>query len=471
MRSSSLALAVASAVLPTFGQVVKRQSGNLPTITTEGNAFYAGGERWYMRGVAYQPGGAADAADPLLDLDSLRRDVEQFQTLGINAIRIYTIDNSQDHDEGMAILDEAGIYLTLDVNTPLVSLNRDSLDTLHASYNDVYLQSVFATVDAFAGYNNLALFFSGNEVINARNNTNAAPYVKAVTRDIKQYIAAQANRPIPVGYSAADVAQNIYPQAQYFACGEDATARADFFAFNDYSWCDPSSFTQSGWDAKVKLYGNYSLPLFLSEFGCIENEREWNEIAALYSTNMTSVYSGGLVYEYTIEPNGYGLVELQNGQVVPNQDFERLQAAYAATPNPTGEGGARSTTEVPDCPAEGEEWAVETDNLPVIPANAAQYIRDGAGPGPGLTEESSQWAGEPSETEPDLSNGSPVSEDLSNGTVPTGGESNGGGSSNSSSSNGTAAGDAAADSGAGSLRSSLSALFVGSAIAAAHVML
>jgi hypothetical protein len=61
---------------------------------------------------------------------------------------------------------------------------------------------VFATIDNFAGYSkdtqsihaigrlfadtasldNLALFFSGNEVINARNNTNAAPYIKAVTR-------------------------------------------------------------------------------------------------------------------------------------------------------------------------------------------------------------------------------------------------------------------------------------------------
>jgi hypothetical protein len=35
---------------------------------------------------------------------------------------------------------------------------------------------------------NLFLFFSGNEVINARNNTNAAPYIKAVTRDMKRYI-------------------------------------------------------------------------------------------------------------------------------------------------------------------------------------------------------------------------------------------------------------------------------------------
>jgi hypothetical protein len=52
----------------------------------------------------------------------------------------------------MRMLDEAGIYLALDANTPEYSLNRESLDSLHASYNDVYLQSVFATIDNFAGY-------------------------------------------------------------------------------------------------------------------------------------------------------------------------------------------------------------------------------------------------------------------------------------------------------------------------------
>nr|POE94408.1 1,3-beta-glucanosyltransferase gel1 [Quercus suber] len=96
--------------------------------------------------------GAADAADPLLDIDTLRQDIEQFKKLGINTIRIYTIDNSQNHDEAMALLDGAGIYLALDANTPKYSLNRENIDSLHASYNDVYLQSVFATIEAFKGY-------------------------------------------------------------------------------------------------------------------------------------------------------------------------------------------------------------------------------------------------------------------------------------------------------------------------------
>ena len=75
-----------------------------------------------------------------------------FKKLGINTIRIYTVDNSKNHDEAMEMLDEAGIYLALDANTPKYSLNREDITSLHASYNDVYLQSVFATVEAFKDY-------------------------------------------------------------------------------------------------------------------------------------------------------------------------------------------------------------------------------------------------------------------------------------------------------------------------------
>lgn len=353
-------------------------------------------------------GGASGAKDPLLDIEGLKRDVANFKSLGINTIRIYTIDNSQNHDEGMKMLDDAGIYLALDANTPDYSLNRETPQTLHRSYNDVYLQSVFATIDAFADYSNLLLFFSGNEVINERNNTGAAPYIKAVTRDMKQYIANRHNRVIPVGYSAADVAENIEQQALYFNCGTD-DERSDFFAFNDYSWCDPSSFTVSGWDQKVRTYSEYSKPIFLSEFGCITNTREWGEIASLYHTNMTSVYSGGLVYEYTVEPNGYGIVEVgSDGEITPNADFDRLKQAYEATDNPTGDGGYKQSGSASECPAESDDWSVEGTSLPAMPRGAEKFMTEGAGAGPGLDGDSSHFAGEPSESTATAGSGNPT---------------------------------------------------------------
>jgi hypothetical protein len=167
-------------------------------------------------------------ADPLADPNVCKRDIAEFKKLGVNTVRVYITDNSANHDECMNELADAGIYAIIDANNPLYSLNR--LDP-GPSYNTLYLQSVFATIDAFIKYDNTLAFFSGNEVINDNvNSTLAAPYVKAVTRDMRQYIKSRNYRSVPVGYSAADVAQNRMQLAHYMNCGTD-DERSDFFAF------------------------------------------------------------------------------------------------------------------------------------------------------------------------------------------------------------------------------------------------
>lgn len=69
----------------------------------------------------------------------------------MNTIRVYTVDNTANHDDCMQALADANIYLAVDVNTPKYSLNQLQPEK---SYNPFYLQSVFATIDAFAGYTN-----------------------------------------------------------------------------------------------------------------------------------------------------------------------------------------------------------------------------------------------------------------------------------------------------------------------------
>jgi hypothetical protein len=159
----------------------------------------------------------------------------------------------------MTSLANAGIYVALDVNNPNYSLNRESPDAIRRSYNQVYLQSVFATIDAFAKYQNTLLFFSGNEVI-TRNETWAAPYIKAVIRDMKQYINSRSYRAIPVGYAATDIADTNTQIADYINCGPD-NVRGDFTAFNDYSWCGPQDFATSTWANKTRVFQSYSIPL------------------------------------------------------------------------------------------------------------------------------------------------------------------------------------------------------------------
>jgi hypothetical protein len=365
-----------------------------PPVTVKGNAFFVGNQRFYIRGVDYQPGGSSSTKDPLADANTCKRDIAEFQKLGINTIRVYTIDNSKVHDECMKALADAGIYLALDVNTPTYSLNRLDPTAIAISYNDVYLQSVFATVDMFAQYDNTLLFFGANEAINDDKTTFAAPYVKAVIRDIKAYIKARGYRTIPVGYSAADVESNRYEMATYLNCGNN---RADCFAYNDYSWCDPSSYQISGWDKKTELFGNYSIPLFLSEYGCNTNKRKFEEVSALYSTQMTPVYSGGLVYEYSQEDNKYGLVQINGADIQELDDFTALQSAYKNTPNPSGDGGYKSDGAPSACPAASSSWNVTTTDLPAMPAGAQKYFQNGAGQGPGNNGDTgSQTAGTPS---------------------------------------------------------------------------
>ena len=157
------ALAIASSVLaaPSPDQTENnlKPRATLEPITVKGNAFFQGNKRFYIRGIDYQPLGASDPKDPLADTVTCKRDIAKFKELGTNVVRIYTVDNSANHDECMQELADAGIYLVLDINTPDYSINRADPKP---SYNSVYLQNIFATIDIFVKYSNTLAFFSAN---------------------------------------------------------------------------------------------------------------------------------------------------------------------------------------------------------------------------------------------------------------------------------------------------------------------
>jgi hypothetical protein len=201
MHTVLASLAIAVSMAAAAPQQLAARDGPTP-ITVKGNAFFQGDERFYVRGVDYQPGGSSKLVDPLAEPSTCKRDIKKFSDLGLNTVRVYSVDNSADHDECMNALADANIYVVLDVNTPKYSFNRADPEV---SYNDVYLQNVFATVEMFAKYPNTLAFFSGNEVINDGPSSKAAPYVKAVTRDIRQFLRSRNLRTVPVGYSAVSI--------------------------------------------------------------------------------------------------------------------------------------------------------------------------------------------------------------------------------------------------------------------------
>lgn len=218
--------------------------------------------------------------------------------------------------------------MIIDVNSPLPneSLNRAEPWT---SYNEGYLERTFQCVSAFMNFPNTLAFFSGNEVINEDSHPDAPRYMRAVTRDIKQYIKKHAKREIPVGYSAADVRPLLAGTYDYMSCAlsnETSTSKMDFFGLNSYAWCGNSNMEDAEYDVLIEQFGNTTIPIFMSEYGCNQvTPRVFTEVGALYSQEMMGVFSGGVVYEYSQEPNNYGLVEISDsGDVELFVDYENF---------------------------------------------------------------------------------------------------------------------------------------------------
>ena len=292
---------------------------------------------------SYQPGGSSgfnpgSGVDPLSNGTLCLRDAALMQQLGINTIRIYNLDPDVNHDLCVSIFNGVGIYMLIDVNSPLPDQSLNPGD-LTGSYSLTYLNHTFAVVEAFKNYPNVLGFFGANEVLSTVGDGGTAPpYLRAVTRDLKNYISKNSPRQIPVGYSAADVSQILTDSWAYLSCDIDGNSndpsRSDFFGLNSYSWCGPTSLTAnyeaSSYNILIETFGNTSIPVFFSEYGCNKVEpRVFDEVPVLYG-NMTSVMSGGLVYEYyQEESNNYGLVAFySNGTAQLLIDYANLQKQF-----------------------------------------------------------------------------------------------------------------------------------------------
>jgi hypothetical protein len=312
------------------------------------------------------------------------RDAALMQRLGINTIRIYNIQPTLDHDKCVSIFSEAGIYIILDVNSPLPngSLNRAEPWT---TYSALYFQQVFGVIEAFKNYENVLGFFAGNEVINEDSTWLAPAYVRAVVRDMKNYIAKNAPRAIPVGYSAADVRNILTDTAHYFECemSNSTNSRIDFFGLNSYSWCGDASYKSSGYDVLTEDFSNATVPVFFSEYGCNEvTPRTFTEVQALYGEEMTQAFSGGLVYEWTQEENNYGLVMINDTDTVTTLiDYDNLQKQFnkldmdRIMKSNSSQTSVEAETCSPDIIESGK--FLNAWSLPATPSKVSDYIESG----------------------------------------------------------------------------------------------
>ncbi|KAF2997237.1 hypothetical protein G7054_g13767 [Neopestalotiopsis clavispora] len=300
----------------------------LATIEAVGSKFFTSdGAQFYIKGIAYQ----LVPDDPLIDTEQCQRDAELMQELGANAIRVYHVDPSADHDGCMNAFADAGIYAMIDMDTFSTYILAENL-----YWNQTQLDRYSAVMDTFQGYDNLLGLFVGNEIITTNSQSLAAPFIKAAARDLKAYRSSKGYREIPIGYSAADIAE-LRPMLQdYLTCGGNSSENIDFFGLNSYEWCDPATYETSGYANLEEDAANFPVPIFFSETGCnVPGPRLFEDQAAIFGSEMVNDWSGAIIYEWIQEANNYGLISY-GPSVAATVTGTNIDGGYtrAGTPTP-----------------------------------------------------------------------------------------------------------------------------------------
>ncbi|KAF8344164.1 glycoside hydrolase family 72 protein [Cantharellus anzutake] len=369
----------------------------LQSVNRVGRYLYGAddGKRFYVKGISYQEQGLitgndptsfpepGDFIDPLADSAGCQRDLPYLQQLGVNTIRVYSVNSSLNHDTCMSLLSKAGIYTIIDLSLPV----NGSLDRVSPSWTTNLLNLYVETIEAFSKYDNVLAYNVGNEVAISNLTTVVGPFIKAAARDVKgtAYVALgllliklgiftlaylkSKKFPQLVGYASVD-APDIWrlPFAQFLSCDNEATS-IDIYGLNNYEWCGDSNF-QAAYVGTENAFKTYNIPAYFSEFGCVKSPpRLWTEVQALFGPQMIDVWSGGLAFSYFPAFGGFGMVNISSDAktVIVSDDFNRLKSQYALvnfTDNPTKSNAG--TTNYSQCPAETPNFLAST-KLPDTP--------------------------------------------------------------------------------------------------------
>ncbi|KAG6814049.1 hypothetical protein H0H92_003899 [Tricholoma furcatifolium] len=358
----------------------------LSNVTRSGRYLYnSDGSRFYIKGIAYQEQGNVGTSagndfgepstytDPLALPDSCARDLPYLTQLGINAIRVYSVNSTLNHDSCMAALSGAGIYTIIDLSLP----SNGSIQRISPSWTTALLDQYIETIDAFNKYDNVLAYNVGNEVI-INNNTNVAPYVKAAARDVKAYLNSIQSSAL-VGYAAIDgVSDFLDPVANFLSCdpsdSNSGSTSIDILGLNDYQWQGNSSF-QDSYAGTFGDFAGYNVAFYFSEFGALNNgnPRLWTETSAIFGPDMSPILSGGLAFSYFPASNGeFGMVNISSdgSTVIPSEDFTNLVTQYGQVSPPNSPAQGSSTAAYPACPTANSTFLASTA-LPPTPNEAA----------------------------------------------------------------------------------------------------
>ncbi|KAK8855094.1 Glucanosyltransferase-domain-containing protein [Apiospora arundinis] len=374
-------------------------------VSVRGRYLWRNEERFIIKGAVYQNNyirattapqeqnvkglftRSSPPSDPIADdqLEVLSCSIPLLLELGINTLLIYSIDNTKSHDVAMDMLAKAGIYVIAGLSTPQKSVNRAAP---FDSYTPDLLQHYFATVDRMAVYPNTLGVVAANEVLQHAGHTVGAPVIRALVRDVKRYMAlhvAEAGasaagepyRVLPVGVISNGMSSIFYNEFRYFTGGNPEEA-VDFFSWNEWSWVGQSSMQVSGWNRLVESFENAHVPVFFAEYGTTSGEstpRKFYETSAIYSPEMTRIFSGACVYEFFEGSNRYGLAVVRaDGTIEKLRAFDNLKGRLQACAEnevatlPEWVSSSRELIESnrPEVPVQGADWRAP-EGLPECP--------------------------------------------------------------------------------------------------------
>ncbi|PWN98416.1 hypothetical protein FA09DRAFT_329478 [Tilletiopsis washingtonensis] len=398
MRLASLCVAAALAALA----VLPARVAGIDQITRRGKYLYRpDGTRFYIKGIAYQESAPTESdsetggfpeptsfEDPLALPAACTRDVPYLQQLGVNTIRVYSVDSQRDHSSCMRTFEEAGIYVILDLGLPV----NGSINRAEPSWDTALLEQYLSTVEAFGQYDNVLAYNVANEVVTTDATTAALPFVRAAVRDVKSYLRSRGRSSL-VAYSATDGPSGPSGRrssvARYLSCGDEAEA-VDLLGINSYSWCGNSNAAAAGFDDLASDFEQLPVATYFAEFGCATqgaDARPWTEVAALFSPPMTDSFSGGVAFTYfPKDPEAagrdYGIVAFasdagNDGDVRQRSDFGALADQFRNATGPAAPPSPEPTTST-TCPSQSDSFLAAEALPPTPDIQLCQCMEDSA---------------------------------------------------------------------------------------------
>lgn len=302
--------------------------GHLSPLVIKGYKFFNSltGENVVIKGIDYYPRpNSGELNHNSIDFFTSKyrhiwkRDILNFRDLGINAIRIYSVDPSHDHSEFMCALNAANIYVMVE----LASQDCAILKTQAPScYPNSLKRRGEAIIKEFSRYTNTLAFSAGNEVNHYVPNGEGpewnAPCLKKFIKDMRAYVSKCPNmRNIPIGLTSADTDRDL--NALYYNCQSESDTdldRAEWYGINSYVVCNGTVKTYDeapGFQLLVSSFENlnYSIPVMLTEYGCLsqtyptidgyEGQRTFHESEWFGHPKVRDTFAGGFAFEYSIE--------------------------------------------------------------------------------------------------------------------------------------------------------------------------